>query len=209
MQKEDKYYKSEREDIIALVPDDTRRVLDVGCGFGLMGKRLKEGRNIEVIGIENEERVINIARDNVDQLIIGDVENMKLPLEQGYFDCIVYGDILEHLKEPWRLIGEHTRYLKKGGCCIASIPNISHYSILKGLLNDIWEYRPSGILDETHLRFFTLEGIRQMFKDAGYLIEEEKRYIRASKSKKILNKILLGRMEHLLTEQYIIKARLK
>ena len=208
MQKEDKYYENEREDIIALIPSEAKRVLDVGCGFGHMGKRLREERDIEVVGIENEERAIDVAKDNVDKLIVGNVESMKLPFEHGYFDCLVYGDVLEHLREPWRILKEHSCYLKNGGFCIASIPNISHYSIIKGLLNDLWEYKPSGILDETHLRFFTLEGARSMFRNAGYTIEEEKRYIRASKIKKLLNNLLGGKIEHLLTEQYVIKARL-
>jgi SAM-dependent methyltransferase len=208
MQKEDKYYENEREDIITLIPNEIKRVLDVGCGFGYMGKRLRKERGIEVIGIENEEKAVDTAKDNVDKLIIGDVENLKLPFERGYFDCLVYGDVLEHIKEPWRILKEHTYYLKSGGFCIASIPNISHYSVIKGLLNDLWEYKPSGILDETHLRFFTLEGIRSMFINSGYSIEEEKRYVRASKVKKLLNKLLGGRIEHLLTEQYVIKARL-
>lgn len=206
--KEDQYYASDRFDMMALIPDDVRRVLDVGCGYGNMAKRLKEERGIEVIGVEKEGRAVNVAKDNVDKLIIGDVEDLKLPLEEGYFDCIVYGDVLEHLKEPWRLLKRHTYYLKKGGYCIASIPNIAHYSIIKGLINDKWEYSSSGIMDRTHLRFFTIESIRRMFKDAGYAILEEKRYIRASKSKKLLNKLLRGRMEHLLTEQYIVKGRL-
>lgn len=206
--KEDKYYASDRLDMITLIPDDVMRVLDVGCGHGNMAKRLKSERDIEVIGIEKEGRAVNTAKDNVDKLIIGDVEDLKLPFEQGYFDCIVYGDILEHLKEPWKVLKKHTYFLRKGGYCMASIPNISHYSVIKGLMNNKWEYTASGIMDETHLRFFTLEGIRRMFKDAGYAIEEEKRYIRASKSKKLLNKLLCGRIEHLLTEQYIVKGRL-
>lgn len=206
--KESQYYASDRFDVMALIPDDVRKVLDVGCGYGNMAKRLKEERGIEVIGIEKEERAVNIAKNNVDKLIIGDVEDLKLPLEEGYFDCIVYGDVLEHLKEPWKLLKKQTYYLKKGGCCIASIPNIAHYSIIKGLINDKWEYASSGIMDRTHLRFFTIETIRRMLKDAGYVILEEKRYIRASKSKKLLNKLLRGRMEHLLTEQYIVKGRL-
>jgi len=205
--REDKYYESERADIIALIPAGARRLLDVGCGFGFMGKRLKEmAREIEVTGIERGEEAINVARGNVDKLIVGDVENMKLPFDKGYFDCLVYGDVLEHLKDPWKLLKEHRYYLKRGGCCIASIPNISHYSIIKGLLNDVWEYKPSGILDEMHIRFFTLEGIRKMFEDSGYEIKEEKRHKRGSKSKKILNKLVRGKIDHLLTEQYIIKA---
>ncbi|MEA3305807.1 MAG: class I SAM-dependent methyltransferase [Candidatus Omnitrophota bacterium] len=206
--KNSKYYENDRKDIIALLPNEVKRVLNVGCGFGLMGKRLGEERGIEVVGIENQEEAAGIARANINKLIVGDVENLKLPFEKGYFDCLIYGEILEHLKDPWKVLNKHTYYLKKDGWCIASIPNIAHYSIIKGLLSNKWEYKPSGILDKTHLRFFTIEGIRKMFKDAGYTIEEEKKYIRASKSKKLLNKLLLGRINHLLIEQYLIKGRL-
>ncbi len=206
--KEDKYYESERNDLIALIPYEARRILDVGCGFGLMGKKLKEERHVEVVGIESEKKAIGAAKSNMDKLVTGDVEGLKLPFEQGYFDCIVYGDVLEHLRNPWKLLKEHTYYLKKGGCCIASIPNISHYSIIKGLLKGKWQYASSGILDQTHMRFFTLEEIKKMFRDAGYTVEKEEKYIRASKSKKLLNKILRGKIEYLLTEQYIVRGRL-
>jgi 2-polyprenyl-3-methyl-5-hydroxy-6-metoxy-1,4-benzoquinol methylase len=206
--KDDKYYKGDRKDIISLIPNDVRFLLDVGCGFGLMSKRLKEKQDIEVVGIEKEEKIADIARSNLDRLIIGDAEDLKLPFKQGYFDCLVYGDILEHLKEPWKILREHTYYLKKGGYCIASIPNISHYTIIKNLIKNKWEYTSAGILDDAHLRFFTLDSIRKMFKDAGYAIEEEKLYIRASKFKRFLNMLLGGRIKHLLAEQYLIKGRL-
>ena len=199
------YYGSEREDIIALIPDDAKRILDIGCGFGLMGKRIKEKRrSAEVIGLEAEPDAADVAKKNLDMLIVGDVESMKLPFEHGYFDCIVYGEILEHLKNPWQVLKGHSIYLKKGGLCIASMPNISHYSIIEGLLKDRWDYRDSGILDRTHLRFFTIGGIREMFLDAGYEILEEKRYVRVPRFKMLLGKILGSRALHLLTEQYVI-----
>jgi len=207
--KENKYYENPREDIIALIPPEAKRVLDVGCAFGSMGKRLRELRGSEVVGIENEERAADIARGNVSKLITGDVENIKLPFDEAYFDCIVYGDILEHLRNPWKVLKDHTHYLKRGGFCIASIPNVSHYSVVQALLSDRWEYAVSGILDKKHLRFFTLSGIRNMLEEAGYTVEEEKRYARASKAKKVLNALSGGRLKHLLAEQYIIKSRLR
>lgn len=206
--RQDKYYASDRLDIIEFIPRGVKRVLDVGCGYGNMGRRLREEFKAEVVGIEKEERALNIAKDNVDKLIIGDVETITLPFKQGYFDCIVYGSILEHLRDPWKLLKNHAFYLRKGGSCVACLPNISHYSVIQNLLRDKWEYAPSGLLDDSHLRFFTFSGIEKMFRDAGYNIEEEKRFIRASKSKKVLNKLLFGKIKHLLTEEYIIRARL-
>ncbi len=202
------YYGSEREDIIALIPEDVKRILDVGCGFGLMGKRIKERRkSTEVVGLEAEPAAAEAAKNNLDMLIAGDVESVKLPFECGHFDCIVYGEILEHLKNPWQVLKEHKNYLKKGGLCIASLPNISHYSIIEGLFKDRWDYKDSGILDRTHLRFFTIGGIRKMFLDAGYAISDEKRYVRASRFKKFLGKLFGRRALHLLTEQYIIVGK--
>lgn len=205
----DDYYGSEREDIIAVIPDDARRILDVGCGFGLMGKAIKKINGaVEVVGLEAEEKAAETARKNIDKVIAGDVEDIKMPFAAGYFDCLVYGEVLEHLKDPWRILREHAPYLKKGGCCIVSFPNVSHYSIIEGLLRDEWNYRDSGILDGTHLRFFTIGGMRNMLSGAGYVIEEEKRYIRASRVKKAIGRLLGKRAEHLLTEQYLIKGRL-
>ncbi|MFH0839789.1 MAG: class I SAM-dependent methyltransferase [Candidatus Omnitrophota bacterium] len=204
----DGYYGNEREDIIALIPESAKRILDVGCGFGLMGKRIKEIRgSVEVAGLEAEPNAAEAAKKNLDTVIAGDAENVKLPFENGYFDCIVYGEILEHLKDPWKLLKEHKRFLKNGGLCIASMPNISHYSVVKGLLKDRWDYKDSGILDRSHLRFFTIEGMRKMFSDAGYVILDEKRYMRASRVKKFLGKIFGKRAAHLLTEQYIIMGK--
>ncbi|MDP3790375.1 MAG: class I SAM-dependent methyltransferase, partial [Candidatus Omnitrophota bacterium] len=93
------YYGSEREDIIALIPPDARCVLDVGCGFGLMGKRLKQKNSaIEVVGLEAEGKAAETAKNNIDKVITGDVEGLKMPFQDRYFDCLVYGEVLEHLK---------------------------------------------------------------------------------------------------------------
>lgn len=205
----DNYYGSERGDIIELIPPGTKRILDVGCGFGLMGKKLKDKLGaVEVVGLEMEESAAEVAKKNLDKIIAGNVEDIKLPFGSGYFDCLVYGEVLEHLKDPWKILKEHARCLKKGGYCIASLPNISHYSIIQDLLKDRWDYKDSGILDSTHLRFFTINGIRKMFTGAGYVIEDEKRCIRASKVKKVIGKLLGKRAMHLWTEQYVIKGRL-
>lgn len=207
--KDSQYFENDRVDLISMIPVDAKSVLDVGCGFGLMGKALKERRDVRVVGVENSPKAVNVARDNVDHLVIGDAERTELPFEKGYFDCIVYGDVLEHFTDPWKVVKYHAHFLKDGGCCVASIPNISHYSVINGLLSDSWEYKPSGILDETHLRFFTIEGIRAMFTEAGYTVTDARRYIRGSKVKKFLNVLCGRRFDHLLTEQYLVRSLFK
>ena len=202
------YYRSERRDIIELVPSDVRRVLDAGCGEGLMCRRLKEKTGAEIVGIEKNEKVADTARANVDTILVGDVEAIELPFEKGYFDCIVYGDVLEHLKEPLKLLKRHKYYLRRDGICIASLPNVAHYSTVQSLLKNKWDYTSEGILDETHLRFFTADGAREMFHKAGYTVCGERKYYRASVAKRVLNRMLLGKIDHLLVEQFIIKARL-
>ncbi|MDP8217458.1 MAG: class I SAM-dependent methyltransferase [Candidatus Theseobacter exili] len=205
---QDTYFSCERNDIISMIPESSIHILDIGCGFGEMGKKLKERRNVEIIGVEKDEKAAKRARNCLDDVISGDIEKLKLPYKEGYFDCIIYGDILEHLIDPWQIVKEHVYYLKNGGYCIASIPNISHYKIIQSLIKNRWDYLKAGILDKTHLRFFTKNSIYSLFYDAGYMIEETRDVLRASKVKKMINLILGRSVQYLFVEQYIIRGKI-
>jgi len=209
MGKEDGYYGHKRTDILEHIPKDARRVLDVGCGSGVFGDALKKerGPSVEVAGIEIDADAARKAASKLDKVIAGDVEKIALPFPKGYFDVIIYGDILEHLMDPWGLLKKYKDILKTGGHVIASIPNIAHYKILNGLRNKEWRYEKAGLLDETHLRFFTINSIKRMFTEAGYRIVSISNIVRASKTRKRLNKLLLNRIIDSITEQYIVVAQ--
>ena len=192
-----------------LIPPEARRVLDVGCGVGALGAAIKKaiGKDVEVAGIERNGEVAGIAKDRLDRLIIGDVETIAVPYPQEYFDCIIYGDILEHLINPLAVLRSHAKLLKRGGCVIASIPNIANYRIIKDLKRLRWDYQYSGVLDESHLRFFTIKSIYKMFAEAGLQISEVKRNMLGSRLRRSLNDLCFGVFSDYMTEQYVIKAQ--
>ncbi len=202
------YYENPRIELIGFIPDDARRVLDVGCSAGAMGAAIKKtkGPGVEVVGIELNPEVAGKAMESLDKVIIGDVEKISLPFEKGYFDCIIYGDSLEHLVDPWGVVARHVQCLKSGGWVIASIPNIAHYRIIKMLRRKEWSYARSGILDENHLRFFTINSIKEMFGRSGLEIRKVERIIGASKVKKALNRLFNNFFVDDITEQYLIAA---
>jgi 2-polyprenyl-3-methyl-5-hydroxy-6-metoxy-1,4-benzoquinol methylase len=165
------YYFNVRDDLIRLIPPHVKRILEVGCAGGETGKALKEQGFSEVVGIEINEDVAEKGKSYYDKLIVGDVEQIRLPFKKGHFDCILYGDVLEHLVNPWKVLKEHRVFLKKGGTIICSIPNVRHYRIIKQLVfGGKWEYTTKGVMDRTHLRFFTSASIRSMLEEAGFEI---------------------------------------
>ncbi len=201
------YHFSSRHDLIRLIPPQAENILEVGCAGGMTGKALREKGFKEIIGIEINEEVVQTGRSYYDQLIIGDVEEVHLPFEKEHFDCILYGDVLEHLMDPWQVLKKHHTFLKKGGIIICSIPNIRHYRIIKKLFfNGKWEYTEDGIMDKTHLRFFTLDSIRRMLGEAGFEIKRITKSSSGAYWLKLLNRLLGNQFIDFLVRQYIVEA---
>ena len=169
-----------RNDILILIPDTVSKVLDVGCSVGALGEQIKQRNRAEVVGIEIDEQMVKVAKEKLDRVIIGDVEKLNLTsyLAPNYFDCIVFADVLEHLKNPWDVLKSATRFLSNDGVVLASIPNVRHYTTIMNLvIKGYWPYRERGIHDKTHLRFFTLRNIKEMFQNAGLeIVRVERNY---------------------------------
>ncbi|WP_124064811.1 methyltransferase domain-containing protein [Clostridium sp. E02] len=202
-----------RPEILNLIadPKDTEfRVLDVGCACGASLLAIKHRfPKSEPHGIELDPGSCKIS-SCLFPVTQGNVET-NLDYEEGYFDYIIFGDVLEHLHEPQDVLINMKRYLKPNGAILASIPNVMHISVIHNLLNGLWTYEESGILDKTHLRFFTKTEITRMFSRAGYEIEEmgnTRAYLTPDHQKTLekLNSIVPNPVE-LTAYQYLIRAR--
>ncbi|GHU44653.1 hypothetical protein FACS1894111_12260 [Clostridia bacterium] len=161
------YYASPRNDLIAMMQhkkEEAISLLEIGCGAGGTLAKLEHlFPNASVCGIELTESLAKIGANQLN-IIQGNIETMTLPYEQNSFDYILFGDVLEHLYQPEDTIKRLLPYLKDTGVYLCSIPNIMHFSVLNPLLAGEFEYQDEGILDRTHLRFFTQNSIRNMFE---------------------------------------------
>lgn len=167
----DGYYENSRPEIARLVPSSAVTILDVGCGKGALGSLLKSQMpERKVFGIENVESVANGAARTLDGILVGDLETMTVTFPAEFFDCMLFGDVLEHLVDPVSVLRKVKLHLKNNGTIVCSIPNIRHYTSFLKML-DGWEYDDYGLFDRTHLRFFSLKTMRLMLRDAGYGVE--------------------------------------
>ncbi|KKM13020.1 hypothetical protein SY88_00140 [Clostridiales bacterium PH28_bin88] len=206
LSKPDGYYSGQRKDLIDLVPSGYRTVLDVGCGEGNNTPYLRQKGATYVAGIEITPENAAIARTQMDEVWCGSVE-AELPFQVGQFDLIICADVLEHLVDPWAALRKLRRLLSSSGYVLASIPNIRYLPVLFELLvKGRFRYVPAGVLDRTHLRFFTRLEILNLFEVAGFEIV---RWSRNRKGRKLgpLNSVTLGLFNDFITLQYYVLAR--
>ncbi|MCC7421115.1 MAG: methyltransferase domain-containing protein [Planctomycetaceae bacterium] len=173
-EKDRSYYDFDRPDVLALIPSEARSVLDIGCGSGRLGELLKRRQPARVVGIELDPGAAQRAAARLDDVRRMNLEEDVADFAAGQFDCVVCADVLEHLRHPERLLEKIREWLAPDGCLVSSIPNIRHHSVLTSLLAGNFTYEPAGLLDETHLRFFTRREIEKLLFRAGFEIQELK-----------------------------------
>lgn len=151
-----------------LVPATARRLLDVGCGTAAFGSAIKQRRpELEVWGLDPDPAVATIASQRVDRFLPQPFE--EDPALHQYFDCITFLDSLEHFVDPWAVMRTARTMLCPGGSIVASIPNTRHHSVVRSLLiHGEWRYADAGLLDRTHLRFFTRRSAVTALLEAGF-----------------------------------------
>ena len=202
------YFARQRTDVADLVPKDCARVLDVGCGFGGLGRILRASGIREVCGVEINPEASRQLDGIYSRFWIGDVEQVTLPEEEPLFDCIIFADVLEHLRDPWGTLKKYLQWLRPGGYVVASIPNVRNIALLYNLLvRGSWHYEQSGLLDRTHLRFFTRFEIEELFAEAGLKID----VVRENRenftfARKVLTAPLIALIPDLGVCQYLIRA---
>jgi len=164
-----KVYEYINPDILKYTPSN-KKILDVGCGTGALGEALKKKGNI-VYGIDISKKSIEIAKKRLDRVIQIDLETEnKLLFKESSFDLIIFGDVLEHFRDPLSVLNNTKSYLKKDGQIIISLPNIANWEIRLKLLFGKFDYQKEGILDDTHVKFFTLKTAKELIKKAGLKI---------------------------------------
>ncbi len=210
------YFQDERHEMLRYIPHESEFILDVGCGTGIFGQILKSSRNnLKVWGIELDRDASLDAAQKLDN-VINSAFSSELNLPQKKFDCIVFNDVLEHLTDPWGALTYSKELLKDGGIVVSSIPNVRYFNnAWEFLVKKNWEYADWGILDKTHLRFFTQKSILSLFEGLDYRVESivginslEILHPQHVRKFKVLNKLLLNNIEDMNYLQFAVVARL-
>lgn len=167
------YFDNINPDLLNRIPVTSTRVLEIGCGSGRLGQAFKARvPNSRFYGVELVESVAKKARKLLDGVVCADIEQDMGRVGElaDRFDALVFGDVLEHFQDPWRVLRELRGVVEPNGVCVACIPNVGHWSLLAELLQGKWNYAEQGLLDRTHVRFFTLDSAVQLFEQAGWTV---------------------------------------
>lgn len=150
-----------------------KRVLEAGCASGHVSERLSE-QGCTVVGVEIEAGIVEPAMQWLERVVIGNIEEESLwdQLEGEYFDAILFGDVLEHLKDPLYTLRESAKHLAPSGTVVISAPNIAHADVKIALINGVFPYSENGLLDRTHIHFFTKESLIELVREAGMAVVE-------------------------------------
>jgi 2-polyprenyl-3-methyl-5-hydroxy-6-metoxy-1,4-benzoquinol methylase len=203
------YFANARNDIVELAttgPDS--QVLELGCGAGGTGRAmLAAGKAGRYVGIELSESAAAVAAEHLSQVLVGDVESLDLTPLAGRFDALVISEVLEHLRDPWTTLGRLVACLKPGGAVFASSPNVAHWMVIRDLFAGRFQYAESGVMDRTHLRWFTPASYRQMFEAAGVEVDSVGPLVDLGWKARLIGRLSGGRLNHLFIAQIMIAGR--
>jgi 2-polyprenyl-3-methyl-5-hydroxy-6-metoxy-1,4-benzoquinol methylase len=164
-----RYYQQSRETMLKYVPASVKRTLELGCAEGRFSELVKNDFGAECWGVEIDAKVAEAAATRLDKVITGDVSQCLDEVPDRYFDCIICNDILEHLADPYTLLIDVKKKLTAEGAIVASFPNVRYCrNLYEVVVRGNWDYKEHGILDKTHLRFFTYKSLVKMFAELGY-----------------------------------------
>ena len=207
LEKKSSYYNQANEFLISLIPDGPNVIMDLGCASGQLGQKLLEmNKAVELVGVEIFVPAAREASKYYDFIHVGDIEELNLDYNE-HFDVVICGDILEHLKEPYKVLKKIHCWLKNGGRIICCIPNIRYWRIWRDVIfKGIWEYSNEGILDYTHLRFFTTRSFKKMLVGTSFLVEHEELRIADGPKQQAFNRLTLGIFKEFLGYQLVFSA---
>ncbi|MBU4374485.1 MAG: class I SAM-dependent methyltransferase [Candidatus Methanoperedenaceae archaeon] len=155
--------------ILKLIPPGSK-VLEIGCGSGRLANLLSISKKCRVYCVEKDAAMAGIAKTKCVEMLKMDIETEELPYGNGAFDCIILGNVLEHMKEPSKILANLKKYLSDSGFLIYSVPNIVNWHSRMTIFFGKFEYAENGVFDKSHLRFYNLNSAKKLAEDAGYKI---------------------------------------
>jgi len=216
-EKQADYFQCTRSEMLPFVPKACKRILDVGCAEGAFGETLKKVFGAEVWGVEPVKSAAAVAVKRIDRVFEG-VFSPESGLPVGTFDCIFFNDVLEHMLAPEAALRYAGGLLAPGGVVVASIPNVRFFPVIWELaVHGRWDYHDCGILDKTHLRFFTKSSIRTMFESEEFTLQSicginaywglPNVSTRLWRAYRLANAISLGSIDEMKFLQFVVVAR--
>lgn len=162
-------------DLLQLLPVSANRIIEIGCSSGALAREMKKrNASCHYLGLDIDSSYVELASRHCDEARLADIEAVggEFFHQQSDRDCWVFGDSLEHLKSPWRVLKAVRNVIPAGGVVVACIPNAQHWSMFARLAIGDLRYEDSGLLDRTHLRWFTRKTIVELFRSTGFEIVE-------------------------------------
>ncbi len=211
--KSPEYYGRPRREMQPHIPATATRLLDIGCGAGafaagLRAAREQDGRKMEIWGVEMSPEAARLATEVMDRVLTGDFHHVEPELPRGHFDTVLLNDVLEHVIHPEEVLRRVRPLLAPGGVVVASIPNVRHFfNVVNLVVHGRWDYTEEGILDRTHLRFFTRSSMKRMFLENGYRVDRMVGINPTGSLKfKFVNVLTLGRWADMRFLQFAVTA---
>jgi 2-polyprenyl-3-methyl-5-hydroxy-6-metoxy-1,4-benzoquinol methylase len=160
-----------RPEMAQFLPNEYSKVLEIGCNKGNFRQFVR--KPCEYWGIEPFEEAANVAKTKMDKVLVDFYDNIVNEIPDNYFDLIIANDVIEHMEQPWNFLQSIKMKMTVNASIVLSIPNVRYYDNLKALLfHKDWKYEDCGILDITHLRFFTEKSIVRLLNENGFEIKE-------------------------------------
>jgi cyclopropane fatty-acyl-phospholipid synthase-like methyltransferase len=168
-------YEAFNEPILEYIPTQVTRILDLGCGNGILGKKIKETHTCEITGVTYSEDEAKIARQHINQVKVADLNTIDTS-EIGKFDCIICSHVLEHLYQPEELLKKLYSNLSDNGVLIVALPNIMFYRQRWQLMKGNFKYTEGGLMDSTHFRFFDWDTAQKLITESGFKLTSSRSY---------------------------------
>ena len=203
------YFSGARHDMVSLLgTGPNAHILEIGCGDGATGAAsFAAGKAAHYTGIELMPEVAEQARQHLSEVITANVEQFDLTPFYGRFDALIMSEVIEHLVDPWDAVARLLVCLKPGGEIIASSPNVAHRRVIGDLIAGRFEYESEGVMDRTHLRWFTPRSYRALFEAAGCVNVRVMPIRRPGLLPRIFNRLTRQRYAHLSMTQIMVHAR--